>query len=509
MRFALVSLSDKTGLGDLAQRLSAQGFRIISTGGTASALRDLGFDPIDLSDWTGFPEILDGRVKTLHPRAHAAILANLEIPGHRQTLSELNLPSIDCVAVNLYPFAAALDSGAPLEEMIEQIDIGGPTLIRAAAKNYKRVAVLTDPSDYLSADLDSLEARGRLAMKAFQHVGEYDAMIAEWFSAQFGGGEFPEVLVRSWRLRETLRYGENPHQQAAVYAGRSPVPGTLGFSEQLSGKPLSYNNLLDAAAAIGLCREFDEPAAVIVKHSNPCGAAVAGSAAEAFDRALECDPVSAFGGIVAFNRTVDLAAAERLTAPNRFLEAIAAPEIEPEALALIRNRKGWGEDARILRLGADAGRSGALELREADGCLLVTTPDNRTDDPSAFRVVSSRPPTEREMRDLLFAWSAAKHTKSNAIVLVKNRATVGVGAGQMNRVGSVKIACEQAGEAAKGAVLASDAFFPFADGVQAALDSGVTAIIQPGGSKRDGEVVEAVEKANAAMIFTGVRHFRH
>jgi phosphoribosylaminoimidazolecarboxamide formyltransferase/IMP cyclohydrolase len=516
-RIALVSVSDKSGLEPFVRGLHALGFECLSTGGTARALREWGAPVQEVSNWTGFPEILDGRVKTLHPRIHAALLANLSLPDHQQTLRELNITPIELVVVNLYPFEQALRAGASEAEQIEQIDIGGPTLIRAAAKNFEHVAVVVRPTDYgwvleqLQAGGLTREARALLAYRAFAHVAEYDALIADWFRRYGPDGALPESLTPTFRLVQRLRYGENPHQQAAFYREPFAPAGCIATAEQLWGKELSYNNLLDADAALELVREFAEPACAIIKHTNPCGVALGASLTEAFLRALEADPVSAFGGIVACNRPIDREAAEAMVAPGAFFEVVLAPEFAPDALPVFQERKGWGLNVRLLRTGTlpPPEQMRGYALRSLTGGVLYTERDTLDWNPDTLQVVTERIPSESEWRNLHFAWRVVKHVKSNAIVVANEGVVRGVGAGQMNRVGSVRLALEQAGEHARGAVLASDAFFPFPDSVELAARAGIRAIVQPGGSKKDPEVIAAANELSVAMVFTGVRHFRH
>ncbi len=516
-RVALISVSDKTGLEPFARALHALGFQFLSTGGTARSLRAWGLPVQEVSDWTGFPEILDGRVKTLHPRIHAAILANLSLPDHQQTLQELNLAPIELVVVNLYPFEQALRAGASEAEQIEQIDIGGPTLIRAAAKNFEHVAVIVRPADYewvlsrLQVGGLNREERALLASRAFAHVAEYDALIADWLRRFDPDGALPETLTLTYRLAQRLRYGENPHQQAGFYREPFAPPGCIATAEQLWGKELSYNNLLDADAALELVREFEQPACAIIKHTNPCGVALGESVTEAFLRALEADPVSAFGGIVACNRPIDREAAEAMVAPGTFFEVVLAPDFAPDALPVFQERKGWGQNVRLLRTGELPlpSQLHGYAVRSLTGGALYTERDAIDWNPDALQVVTERTPTESEWTDLRFAWRVVKHVKSNAIVVAKGGVVWGVGAGQMNRVGSVRLALEAAGEHARGAVLASDAFFPFPDSIDLAAQAGIRAIVQPGGSKKDPEVIAAANETGIAIVFTGIRHFRH
>ncbi len=516
-RVALISVSDKTGLERLARALHALGFHFLSTGGTARTLRAWGLPVQEVSEWTGVPEILDGRVKTLHPRIHAAILANLSLPQHQQTLQEMHITPIELVVVNLYPFEQALRTGTSEAEQIEQIDIGGPTLIRAAAKNFEHVAVVVRPADYewviarLQSGGLSRAERALLASRAFAHVAEYDALIADWFRRYDPEGALPETLTLSYRRALRLRYGENPHQQAAFYREPFAPNGCIATAQQLWGKELSYNNLLDADAALELVREFEQPACAIIKHTNPCGVALGESVTEAFLRALEADPVSAFGGIVACNRPIDREAAEAMVVPGTFFEVILAPDFAPDALPVFQERKGWGQNVRLLRTGDLPPPSQLLgyTIRSLTGGALYTERDRIDWNPDTLQVVTERTPTESEWADLQFAWRVVKHVKSNAIVVAKGGVVWGVGAGQMNRVGSVRLALEAAGEHARGAVLASDAFFPFTDSIDLAAQAGIRAIVQPGGSKKDPEVIAAANEAGIAMVFTGVRHFRH
>ncbi|MFQ3611427.1 MAG: bifunctional phosphoribosylaminoimidazolecarboxamide formyltransferase/IMP cyclohydrolase [Fimbriimonadales bacterium] len=516
-RIALLSVSDKTGLTEFAHTLVELGFHLLSTGGTARTLKDAGLPVQEVSDWTGFPEILDGRVKTLHPHIHAGLLANLHLPEHRETLQAMGLAPIELVVVNLYPFEQALCSGASEHEQIEQIDIGGPTLLRAGAKNFEHVAVVVHPSDYrwvaerLTAGGLSRADRALLASRAFRHVAEYDALIAQWFSRYDPEGAIPETLTLTYRRVQTLRYGENPHQRAGFYREPFAPLGCIATAEQLWGKELSYNNLLDADSALELVREFEEPACAIIKHTNPCGTALGKDPTEAFLLALEADPISAFGGIVAFNRAVDRETAEAITAPGTFFEVVIAPDFAEDALAIFRERKGWGQNVRLLRTGALPApeQVQGFTVRGLTGALLYSERDTIDWHEQQLQVVTERIPTEVEWRDLWFAWRVVKHVKSNAIVVARNGVLLGVGAGQMNRVGSVRIALEQAGEKAQGAVLASDAFFPFPDSVELASRAGIRAIVQPGGSKKDPEVIAAANESGIAMVFTGIRHFRH
>ena len=509
---ALVSVFDKTGIVEFAQGLVGLGYEVVSTGGTLTTLEGAGVPVTAVSDVTGFPEILEGRVKTLHPRIHGGLLARRDDANHMATLTYHGITPIDVVAVNLYPFGSTVAKpDVTLADALENIDIGGPAMIRASAKNFPGVLVVTDPADYdaVLADLGagevSLERRQHLAAKAFAHTAAYDAVVSEYLR---DASEWPAELSVAGRHVRTVRYGENPQQQGAAYrrlrAG-APASGVLD-AVQLAGKELSFNNLLDADAARSAVVGWELPAVAIVKHTIPCGLAERETLAEAFSQALLGDEVSAFGGIVALNRPLDLETAQRLG--EIFFEVVIAPGFTPDALQHLKRKKSL----RLLEMpagSADVPPSPDLDIRPIAGGLLVQTPDIAPDDPAQWQVVTERAPDEREMADLAFAWRAARHIKSNAIVLVRDRAIVGVGSGQPNRLESVRIATDKAGERATGAVLASDAFFPFPDGVEQGLAAGVTAVVQPGGSVRDDLVIEAVNKAGAAMLFTGTRHFRH
>jgi phosphoribosylaminoimidazolecarboxamide formyltransferase/IMP cyclohydrolase len=507
---ALISVSDKTGVVGFAKDLHVIGAQLISTGGTFTALQEAGIPVKKIADVTGSPEILDGRVKTLHPRIHGGILARRDIPDHLTQLSSQGIDPIDLVCVNLYPFVQTVRKPrVTIEEALENIDIGGPTLLRAAAKNHPAVIVLVDPDDYSwvlqrlhKKDL-SQEERKYLAWKAFSHVATYDSAIATYLSPGTGGETLPSSLVFGLEKVRDLRYGENPHQKAALY---SFVLGSSGIvdAQQLHGKELSYNNILDAEAAWRTVSDYDECAVAVVKHTNPCGLAIHRDQAEAYRRAYSGDPVSAFGGIVACNRQITTTAAQEMTAI--FYEIIVAPGFEPEALNILKKKK----NLRLLAVATVSTQpNDKIEVHQVSGGVLVQTEDTLDESPSQWRVVTDRSPTAMEMQDLSFAWKAAKHIKSNAIVLAHDNALIGMGAGQPNRVVSVHLAIRSAGEGAVGSVLASDAFFPFPDGIEEAARGGVTAVIQPGGSIRDDLVLEAANRLGIAMVFTGVRHFRH
>lgn len=511
LRRALLSVHDKTGLVAFAQRLVAHGVELLSTGGTARTLREAGIAVQDVSAATGAPEILDGRVKTLHPGVHGGILARRDLPEHMATLEAHGLPPIDLVVVNLYPFEATLASGAEFAACIEQIDVGGPAMIRAAAKNHDGVAVVVEPADYASL-LAELEAKGgtdgalrrRLAAKAFARTAAYDAAIAAWFAREIGD-EFPERVVLAGTRRQLLRYGENPHQRAAFYA-TGTVPSGLAAATQLQGKELSFNNLNDTDAALALVAEFDAPAVAIIKHANPCGVAVGEELLDAYRKALACDPLSAFGGIVACNRPVDGAAAAEMA--RIFTEVVIAPGVDDAAKAAFAPKA----NLRLLSLPAlpDPITVGH-DIKWLAGGFLAQDRDTARVAAAQLQVVSRRAPTDAELADLLFAWRVVKHVKSNAIVLVRDGATVGIGMGQTSRVDAVDLAARRAAAHAgsRPCVVASDAFFPFADGLLAAIEAGATAAIHPGGSVRDAEVIEAADKAGIAMVLTGIRHFRH
>ena len=508
---ALISVSDKSGVVEFAAGLVKMGFEVVSTGGTAKTLRGAGVPVTYISDVTGFPEILDGRVKTLHPAVHGGILA-MRTPEHIAQLEKQGIGLIDLVAVNLYPFRETISRpGVGLEEAIENIDIGGPAMVRASAKNHSYVLVVVNPARYgevltaLESGKVDYQFRLSLAREAFAHTAAYDSAIAAYLEGQCGNDSaFPTVWNRSFDLAQVLRYGENPHQKAAFYRDPAASGASVGTAGQLAGKELSYNNILDLNSALELVREFSSPAAVIIKHNNPCGAACAADVSEAYGLAYEADPVSAYGGIVACNRPVDAGAARQMA--QIFLEAVIAPGYTPEALEILKQKSGL----RLLETGELAGRAGdILELRKVNGGLLVQEADRRVLDRESLEVVTSARPDAADLDELEFAMTVVKHVKSNAIVVTRNRQLIGVGAGQMNRVGSAGIALNQAGDRAKGACLASDAFFPFADTVDLAAKFGIKAIIQPGGSVRDEESVKAAEKYGMIMVLTGLRHFKH
>lgn len=514
---ALLSVSDKSQLLGFARGLQQLRVELLSTGGTAKALREAGIPVIEIADYTGFPEMLDGRVKTLHPKVHGGILGRRDLPEHVAAMTEHGIPGIDLVAVNLYPFRETVAKpGARLDEAIENIDIGGPTMVRAAAKNYGSVAVVTDPADYASllAELRAnggavgLATRFQLAKKAFSHTAEYDGAISNYLTALSPTGE-RESYPQRWNLQveklQDLRYGENPHQSAAFYRELTPVAGAISDYEQLQGKELSYNNIADADAAWECVKAFAETACVIIKHANPCGVAVAGATVEAYRLAFTTDPTSAFGGIIAFNREVDRVTAQAVT--QQFLEVLIAPSFSSDALDVLRGKS----NVRVLRVPIAAGAN-RFDLKRVGGGLLIQSTDTALVQAAEVRVVSRVVPTAQQMADLIFAFRVAKFVKSNAIVFCANGATLGIGAGQMSRVDSTRIAAmkaQSAGLSLANSVAASDAFFPFRDGLDVIAKAGARAVIQPGGSMRDDEVIAAADEHGIAMVLTGVRHFRH
>jgi phosphoribosylaminoimidazolecarboxamide formyltransferase/IMP cyclohydrolase len=512
---ALVSVYDKTGLTELAQALGNAGVEIVSTGSTAATIAAAGIAVTQVSELTGFPECLDGRVKTLHPRVHAGVLADRRLDSHVEQLKELEIEPFDLVVVNLYPFSATVESGASNDECVEQIDIGGPTMVRAAAKNHPSVAVVVDPAHYaevvvaLTSGGFDLEQRKRLAAQAFAHTASYDAAVASWFSSEYAPADdaaFPVFMGRTFERADVLRYGENPHQPAALYRFAAG-PGTgIAQAEQLHGKEMSYNNYVDADAARRAAYDHTQPAVAIIKHANPCGIAVGADIATAHRLANECDPVSAFGGVIAANRPITRQAAEQIA--EIFTEVIVAPDFEPEALAILKEKK----NLRLLKC-APVQATSSIETRPVSGGLLVQVADAidaSGDDPSSWVLAAGEPVDAATFADLVFAWRASRAAKSNAIVLAKGGATVGVGMGQVNRVDSARLSVWRAGdERAKGSVAASDAFFPFPDGLEVLIDAGVRAVVQPGGSVRDQEVIDTALAHGVAMYFTGTRHFFH
>lgn len=521
IRRALLSVSDKTGLVPFAKALVELGVELLSTGGTFKLLQDEGIPAIEISEYTGFPEMMDGRVKTLHPKVHGGILARRD--QDQEVMAKHDIPPIDLVVVNLYPFEATVAKpDCDLPTAIENIDIGGPTMLRAAAKNNRFVTVVVNPSDYesLVSELQANECaltqamRFDFAVKTFEHTAAYDGAIANYLGAKLPIAEdavessLPRTFNSQFHKAQDMRYGENPHQAAAFYVERDPAEASISTAKQLQGKALSYNNIADTDAALECVKEFLEPACVIVKHANPCGVAVAESPLAAYERAFQTDPTSAFGGIIAFNRELDAETAQRIV-DQQFTEVIIAPSVSPEALAITSAK----QNVRVLSCGQwPTQRLGSLDYKRVNGGLLVQDRDIATISAADLKVVSARAPSAEEERDLLFAWSVAQYVKSNAIVYCKNLQTIGVGAGQMSRVYSARIAGIKAADenlVVEGSVMASDAFFPFRDGIDAAAAAGITAVIQPGGSMRDDEVIAAADEANIAMVFTGIRHFRH
>ena len=512
VRRALLSVSDKRGLIAFAEGLSELGIEILSTGGTCRALRDAGINVIEVSEKTGFPEIMDGRVKTLHPTIHGGLL------GRRGTdegvMEEHGIEPIDLLAVNLYPFEQTIArEDATIDDAIENIDIGGPAMIRAASKNHDGVAVVVDPNDYddvlesLKADRLTLDGRRQLAAKAYAHTASYDTAITKYLSNSLGDDPLGDHILYAGRLVERMRYGENPHQEAAFYIDQQAARGSLATATQLQGKALSYNNIADSDAALECVRQFEAPACVIVKHANPCGVAVAGSILEAYEKAFSTDPTSAFGGIIAFNQPLDVATAKAII-DRQFVEVIVAPEIDADASDALSEKK----NVRVLRTGTWKGSPASFDFKKVSGGLLVQGSDMGVITADALKVVTDKAPTPEQIEDMLFAWKVVKYVKSNAIIFCKDNMTIGVGAGQMSRVYSTRIAAIKAADEGldvAGSVMASDAFFPFRDGIDTAAATGISAIIQPGGSMRDDEVIQAANEHGLAMVFTGMRHFRH
>ena len=512
IRRALISVSDKTGLVEFARSLSEQGVEIVSTGGTMKTLKEAGIPVIYVSEVTGFPEIMDGRVKTLNPYIHGGILAARDQADHVAAMEKHGITGIDLVVVNLYPFRQTIaKADVTLTDAVENIDIGGPAMIRAAAKNFRFVTVVVNPARYQTV-LAELKESGQvsdrsrmlLAKEAYAHTAEYDACISRYLAGQLDEGEYPETVHLVYEKIQDLRYGENPHQTAAFYRERHYDGPGLANARQLYGKELSFNNIVDVEAAYRIVGEFDEPAATIIKHTNPCGTGLGETLAQAYNKAYEADPVSAFGGIVALNRPVDPATAQKIS--EIFIEAVIAPGFDEQAFEILTAKK----NIRLLEAASlSPAASAAFDIKPVSGGVLLQTADTASVTADQLRVVTRRQPTELELRQMLFAWKVVKHVKSNAIVVAADNRTLGVGAGQMNRVGAAAIALEQAGEKAQGAVLASDAFFPFGDTVAAAAKAGVTAIIQPGGSVNDELSIQAADEQGIAMVFTGVRHFKH
>ena len=514
---ALISVSDKLGLAGFARGLAAAGVEIYSTGGTRKQLEAEGIPVRDVADYTGFPEMMDGRLKTLHPAVHGGILCRHDNPEDLKSLAEHGIVTFELVVVNLYPFEATIArQGVTPEEAIEKIDIGGPTMVRAAAKNHAFTTVATDAQQY-SEILDQITANGcttfelrrKLAGEAFAHTARYDRAIADYFAGQTAEGPFPGTLSTSLRRKAVLSYGENPHQQAALYAEAAPKGANLVSARQLHGKALSYNNLLDLDSALSIVRGFSEPAAAVIKHNNPCGAAVADALAEALRQGMAGDPVSAFGSVLGLNRVVDAETAEVLAAPGLFIEAIVAPDFEQEALQILTTKPKWKANVRLMKVGEIEAAEGGWAHRCVDGGVLMQEADVLPDPERDWKVVTGAQPSDAQMADLRFAWEIVRHVKSNAIVLAKDSMLLGAGAGQMSRVDSVEIAINKAGDRVGGSVLGSDAFFPFPDSIQRAAAAGVVGVIQPGGSRKDDEVIAACNQHGLSMIFTGRRHFKH
>ncbi|MFH1240398.1 MAG: bifunctional phosphoribosylaminoimidazolecarboxamide formyltransferase/IMP cyclohydrolase [Candidatus Diapherotrites archaeon] len=510
---ALISVYDKEGIADFARGLSALGVEIISTGGTAKHLQDAGIAVIPIEKVTDFPEILDGRLKTLHPAIHGGILAVRENSSHMKQLKKLGIETIDLVVINLYPFKEVISKEiVKLEDAIENIDIGGPTMLRAAAKNYKNVCVVTSPSQYTDllnelkkSGTVSLETRKMFAAKVFEETAYYDSLISDYLRKELTENDFPEKLTMGFEKIAQTRYGENPHQQGALYKSVVQVGCCTVGTEQIQGKELSFNNYYDMNAALELIKEFSEPAVVIVKHANPCGVAIDKTISNAFKNALECDAKSAFGSIIALNRTCNVETAKQIT--SFFNEVVVAPDFDKDALDEFSKKKNL-RVLKLEKLGSDS-RMGCVDFKKIDGGILIQDTDTANTTQKELQIVSKNKPSAQQLKDLLFAWKVAKHVRSNAIVLAKNNATVGIGAGQMSRIDSTELAIKKANGKEKGAVLASDAFFPFRDNVDSAVKAGIVAIIQPGGSLRDDEVIQAVNEHKIPMVFTGKRHFRH
>jgi len=514
---ALISVSDKFGLAEFARGLAAAGVEIYSTGGTRKYLEDEGLQVHDVSEYTGFPEMMDGRLKTLHPKVFGGLLCRHDNAGDMEALAEHGIVTFELVVVNLYPFEATIArEGVTLAEAIEKIDIGGPSLVRAAAKNHAFTTIATDTEQY-SAILEQITAEGcttpelrlKLAAEAFAHTAKYDRAIAGYFAGQTSDGPFPGTLALNLKRKAVLRYGENPHQQAALYAQANPCGANLISAAQLHGKELSYNNLLDLDSALEIVSSFCEPTAAVLKHNNPCGAASADTLAEALRLGMAGDPLSAFGSVIGLNRVVDADTAEVLTEPGMFIEAIVAPDFEPAAFEILTTKPKWKKNVRLMKVGEIEEGLERWAYRHIDGGLLMQQADTLPDPQEDWKVVTDAKPSEKQMADLRFAWAIVRHVKSNAIVLCKHRMLLGAGAGQMSRVDSVEIAIKKAGDRVSGSVLGSDAFFPFPDSIERTAAAGVTAVIQPGGSVKDQEVIDACNRHNLPMIFTGRRHFKH
>lgn len=520
---ALLSVSDKTGLIEFAKGLAASGIELFSTGGTSRELTQAGLTVHDVADYTGSPEMMDGRLKTLHPKVHGGVLCRHDNASDMQSLEEHDIAKFELVVINLYPFAATIaNPDSTFSDAIEKIDIGGPTLVRGAAKNHAFVTIASS-SDQYPAILESIQQqsgttlahRKQLAAAAFAHTADYDAAIAQYFATQLDADEtqastsYPPELRMSLKRKATLRYGENPHQSAALYLSQHASPRSVVNAKQLHGKELSYNNLLDLDAALGVARSLPTPGVAVLKHNNPCGAASAPTMGGAMQKAWAGDPVSAFGSILGFNATVDSVAAECLAEPGKFVEAIIAPDFSPEAIEILTTKPKWKANVRLMRVGEIDPGTGGMILRAIDGGFLAQAADDLADDESQWKVATQAQPSDEQMADLRFAWAVCRHVKSNAIVLAKDQMLLGAGAGQMSRVDSVEISISKAGDRAAGSVLASDAFFPFDDSIHRAAEAGITAIIQPGGSRNDQQVIDACNQHGMPMVLTGCRHFRH
>ena len=516
IRRALISVSDKLGLADFAAGLQSAGVTIYSTGGTRGHLEQSGIEVLDVADYTGFPEMLGGRVKTLHPKIFGGILARRESADHMRTIEDHGIVPIDLVVVNLYPFAATVSrADSTRADCVEQIDIGGPSLVRAAAKNHRDVAVATSPEQYgeileqMQSGGTDLSLRESLAAEAFEHTANYDRSIADYMRGDTIAGSFPATMQIGMRRKTQLRYGENPHQRAAVYADPTETSANLVSARQISGKELSYNNLLDLDAALEIVRGFGSPAVSVMKHNNPCGAATDQTLSVACDKAMAGDPQSAFGSVLGLNRTVDSATAEVLCTPGLFVEAIVAPDFSAEAVGLLTTKPKWRDNVRLMQVGRLDIPASTVSRRFISGGMLVQDADRRTSSPLQWRTATETEVPDELWDDIAFGWEMVRHVKSNAIVLAADTSLIGVGAGQMSRVDSAKIAIEKAGDRAEGSILASDAFFPFADSIAAAADAGIAAIIQPGGSRRDDEVIAACDDAGIPLVMTSRRHFKH
>lgn len=514
---ALISVSDKMGLSAFAKGLTAAGVEIFSTGGTKSYLENEGVNVRDIADYTGFPEMMGGRLKTLHPKVHGGILCRRDNLEDMNALAENSMQTFELVVVNLYPFEATIaKEGTTEEEAIEKIDIGGPTMIRAAAKNYQFVTVVTDREQYSNV-LEQIQKTGRttlqlrqsLARDAFTMTGNYDTVISRFFNERLEGGDFPATLTLKLQRSSVLRYGENPHQQAAVYIDSRSKVANVVAARQLNGKELSYNNILDLDAALSIVRSFEKPAVSVIKHNNPCGCAVAVQIVDAVRKAMAGDPLSAFGSVLGFNRTLDVPSAEVLVTPGLFVEAIVAPAFDPEAVEILTTKPKWGKNVRLLHVGTLDHKPSRWGLRPLEGGALLQETDTQPDPEEQWTIVTEKKPEPEIINDIRFAWEIVRHVKSNAIVLVKDEMLLGAGAGQMSRVDSVEIAIKKAGNRINGSVLGSDAFFPFPDSIDRVAEHGICAVIQPGGSRNDAEVIEACNKHGIPMIFTGQRHFKH